>query len=94
LYGRSEHRRQVAPQLDAEFLSRRRRSQHDGVHEAAQGLGHFDTTFGLLERRGELRDLRAVDAGHLRMQKRRRLVSRGGLCLERFAHTERRADSR
>jgi hypothetical protein len=37
LYGRPEHGREVASQLDAEFLSVRRWSQHDGVHQAAQG---------------------------------------------------------
>lgn len=55
-----------------EFLSVRGWSQHDGVHQAAQGLGRLDTTFGRLERLGELRNLRAVQPGHLRMQKRRR----------------------
>jgi hypothetical protein len=61
---------QIASQLDAEFVSVRRWSQHDGVHEAAQGLGRLDTTFGLLERPGELRNPRAVHAGQRRSYRR------------------------
>ena len=65
-----------------QVLPVRRWSEHDGVHEAAQGLRSLDTTFGLLQRSGEFRDLRAVDAGHLRVQKRRRLVRRLQLRLQ------------
>jgi len=61
LYGRAEHRRQVVPQLDLERLAGLVWREHDGVHETAQRLGRLDTTFGLLECRGEFRDLRAVD---------------------------------
>ena len=59
-------------------------SQYDGVHEAAHSLGCLGAAFGLLERLGELCDLRAVDAGHLRVQKRGRLVGRCQLRFERF----------
>jgi hypothetical protein len=38
LYGRAEHRRQVAPQRDLKCLAGWVWREHDGVHETAQGL--------------------------------------------------------
>ena len=82
MYGRPQHGCEVAAQLDAESLFAPVWSQHDSVHETAQGLRRLQVAFGLLKRLGELCDLRAVDAGHLRVQERWRLVRRSQLCLQ------------
>lgn len=82
LYGRAEHGGQIAAQLDLKRLAGLVWREHNGVHEAAQGLGGLRPGVRLLERLRELCDLRAVNAGDLRMQEGRRLLGRSELCLQ------------
>jgi hypothetical protein len=58
LYGRTGHRRQVAPKLDLECVPALVRRQHDGVDEAAQhGANQVFGEFGLKPAANILREL-------------------------------------
>src|SRR5206468_11118557 len=61
LYGRSQHGRQIPPQLDLKGLAALVWREHDGVHEAAQRLRGLRPAARLLERLRKLCDLRPVD---------------------------------
>jgi len=73
LYGRAEHRRQIAPQFDSERPVGWRHD--DGVDQASERLGRLRARFYGLERVSQRRHLLAVQLGHLRVQEWRRLVS-------------------
>jgi hypothetical protein len=84
LYGGPEHRRQIAPQLDLKRFAGLVWSEHNRVDEAAQGFRRLRPAVRLPEGLRELRDLRAVDPGHLRMQEWGRLLRGSKLAFQLF----------
>ncbi|MEQ1896751.1 MAG: hypothetical protein ABL971_05105 [Vicinamibacterales bacterium] len=98
ILGGSEHRREIPFQLDLQsWLAearviacvRRRltlvRRQDDGVDKATKRLRGFRADFWMLKGLSQSRDLLAVQAGHLRVQERRRRVSGCQFCFQFLA---------
>src|SRR5258705_1357982 len=72
LYGRAEHRREIALQFDSEDACLRRQS--DGVDQPSECLPGLGTRFCGLQGMSERRHLLAVQLGHLRVEDRRWVV--------------------
>jgi hypothetical protein len=70
--GGSQHRGQVASQLDPELAPLRR--QDNRVNQSTERFRGFCACVFALECRGEFLDLRPVEVGHTGVKERRRLV--------------------
>jgi hypothetical protein len=71
LLGDGQHRGQIASQLDPELALLR--SQHDRINQSTERFRRLQAAVLVLECRGQVLDLPAVEVGHARMEQRRRL---------------------
>jgi hypothetical protein len=82
LLGDGQHCGQISSQLDPELALLRH--QDNRINEPTESVRGFQTAAVGLKRGGELFDLRSVEVGHARMQKRWRFVCRRDLREQRF----------